>query len=139
VKTPKSVQEAFKLDAENGNNLWQKSIKKEMGKARVAFERVEGYTPDDYRQNKAMVGYQEIRGHWIFDVKMDGKFTRKARSVAGGHLTAPPSSMTYSTVVTRESGRIAFLLATLNDLQVQAADILNAYLNHHVERRFGLS
>jgi hypothetical protein len=75
VKMPKSVQEAFKLDAENGNDLWRKSIEKEMGKARVAFERVEGYTPDDCRQHKAMVGYQEIRGHWIFDVKMDGKFT----------------------------------------------------------------
>jgi hypothetical protein len=60
---------------------------------------------------------------------MDGKFTRKARFVAGGHMTPPPSSMTYSTVVTRESVRIAFLLATLNGLEVQAADISNAYLN----------
>jgi hypothetical protein len=60
---------------------------------------------------------------------MDGKFTRKARFVVGGHMTAPPTSMTYSTVVTRESVRIEFLLATLNGLEVQAADISNAYLN----------
>jgi hypothetical protein len=60
---------------------------------------------------------------------MDGKFTRKARFVAGGHMTEPPSSMTYSTVVTRESVRIAFMLATLNDLKVVAAAISNAYLN----------
>jgi hypothetical protein len=61
VRMPKSVLEAFKLDEENGNDLWRKSIEKEMGKARVAFERVEGYSPDDCRQNKALVGYQEIR------------------------------------------------------------------------------
>jgi hypothetical protein len=122
VRMPKSVMEAFKLDEQNGNDLWWKSIEKEMGKARVAFERVDRTTPDDCRQNKALVGYQEIKGHWVFDVKMDGKFTRKARFVAGGR-------MTYSTVVTRESVRIAFMLATLNNLEVQAADISNAHLN----------
>jgi hypothetical protein len=129
VRMPKSIQEAFSLDTQNNNDLWRKSIEKEMSKARVAFERVDGFTPDDVRQNKALVGYQEIKGHWIFDIKMDGKFTRKARFVAGGHMTEPPASMTYSTVVTRESVRIAFMLASLNDLDVEAADISNAYLN----------
>ena len=54
---------------------------------------------------------------------------RKARYVAGGHLTDPPTYMTYSTVVSRESVRIAFLIAALNQLQVLAGDIQNAYLN----------
>ena len=62
-------------------------------------------------------------------IKMDRKFTRKARFVADGHMTKPPSSMTFSTVVTRESVQINFLLAGLNKLDVQAADISNAYLN----------
>ena len=44
-------------------------------------------------------------------------------------MTKPPLSMTFSTVVTRESVRIAFLLAGMNKLDVQAADISNAYLN----------
>jgi hypothetical protein len=44
-------------------------------------------------------------------------------------MTLPRTSMMYSTVVTRESIRIAFMLATLNDLEVQAANISNAYLN----------
>jgi hypothetical protein len=60
---------------------------------------------------------------------MDGKFTRKARFVAGGHTTDTPASITYSSVVSRDSVRIAFLIAALNDLDVWAADIGNAYLN----------
>jgi len=63
----------------------------------------------------------------IFDIKMD--FTRKARYVAGGNMTDPPDSITYSTVVSRDSVRIAFLLAALNDLDLLATDIGNAYLN----------
>jgi hypothetical protein len=63
----------------------------------------------------------------IFDVKMD--FTRKARYVAGGHMTDPPATITYSSVVSRDSLRIAFLLAALNDIDILATDIGNAYLN----------
>ena len=64
--------------------------------------------------------------YMIFDIKLDGKFTRKARLVAGGHTTAPPSSITYSSVVSRESVGIVFLLASLNDLDILACDIGNA-------------
>ena len=63
----------------------------------------------------------------IFDVKMD--FTRKARFVAGGHTTDTPCSITYSSVVSRDSVRLAFLIAGLNDLDVLAGDVTNAYLN----------
>jgi hypothetical protein len=63
----------------------------------------------------------------IFDVKMD--FTRKARFVAGGHMTDPPPTITYSSVVSRDSVCIAFLLAALNDVDILATDIGNAYLN----------
>ena len=60
---------------------------------------------------------------------MDGKFTRKARFLAGGHTTSPPSSSTYSSVVSRDSVRIAFLIAVLNDLDISAYNIGNAYFN----------
>ena len=49
--------------------------------------------------------------------------------VAGGHVTDPPDCLTYSSVVSRETVRIAILLTTLNDLDICAADIGNAYLN----------
>jgi Reverse transcriptase (RNA-dependent DNA polymerase) len=63
----------------------------------------------------------------IFDVKMD--LTRKAQFVVGGHLTEPPASITYSSVVSRDSVRLAFLIAALNDLNIMACDVGNAYLN----------
>ena len=52
----------------------------------------------------------------VFDVKM--YFTRKARYVAGRHMTEPPAVMTYSSVVARVSVRIKLLVAALNDLNV---------------------
>jgi hypothetical protein len=57
----------------------------------------------------------------IFDIKMD--FTRKARFVDGGHTSEAPASLTYSSVVTRESVRIAFTIAALNNLDILMADI----------------
>jgi hypothetical protein len=76
---------------------------------------------------KFIPGYKRIPGHIMWDVKLD--FTRKARYVAGGHRTDPPKALTYSSVVSRESVRIAMLVAGLNDLDIQMADIGNAYLN----------
>ena len=60
---------------------------------------------------------------------MDGKFARKARFVASGYTTDPPASLTYSSVVYRYSVLISFALASLNDIDVWACDILNAYIN----------
>ena len=62
----------------------------------------------------------------IFDVKID--FTRKSRMVARGNQTLPPSLITYSLVVSKQSVRIAFLVATLNDLYVSMFNISNTYL-----------
>ncbi|KAL7529743.1 hypothetical protein ACHAXR_003131, partial [Thalassiosira sp. AJA248-18] len=56
-------------------------------------------------------------------------FTRKARFVAGGHTTDTPTSLTFSSVVSRDSVKIAFLIAALNEVDVMACDIGNAYLN----------
>jgi Reverse transcriptase (RNA-dependent DNA polymerase) len=87
----------------------------------------DGATVEELRTGKKLPGYQEIKCHMIFDVKID--LTRKARFVAGGHTTETPASITYSSVVSRDSIRIAFLLAALNGLQILSVDIGNAYLN----------
>jgi len=84
-------------------------------------------------QEVVPIGYKQIPCHIIFDVKMD--FTRKARFVAGGHKTNPPASLTYSSVVARDSIRIAFLIAALNDLDIHMADIGNAYINVDVREK----
>lgn len=129
IRVPKSVDEALQLDKENGNTLWYDAIQKEMKNVRIAFTVWDDGDVSDARKGQKLVGYQEIRCHMIFDIKMDGRFTRKARFVAGGHTTETPASITYSSVVSRDSVRIAFMLAALNDLDLAAADVGNAYLN----------
>jgi hypothetical protein len=74
-----------------------------------------------------MIGFQEIGCHIVFDIKMD--FTRKARFCAGGHTTNTPVAMMYSSVVSRDSVRIGFMLAVLNGLDVMACDLENANVN----------
>ena len=56
------------------------------------------------------------------------KFRRKSRFVVGGHKTNPPAESTYVGVVSRESVLIASTKAALNDLDIFAGDIKNAYL-----------
>jgi len=127
VEVPHSVDRALQLDAENGNTLWYDALKKEMDKIMIAFSFRDDMTPEDVRADpQLLVGYQEISCHTVFDVKMD--FTRKARFCANGSKTDTPTQ-TYSSVVSRDSVRIAFLLAGLNGLDIKACDIGNAYLN----------
>ncbi len=85
-----------------------------------AFEFLDDDAPDP-------VGHKKIGVHIVFDIK--ASFQRKARLVTDGHLTDPPASITYASVVSRESVRLAFMIAALNDLDVLAADIGNAHLN----------
>ena len=84
---------------------------------------------EDARRGQKLVVYQEIRFHMIVDIKMDGRFTRKACYVAGVHITDPPSSITYSSIMSRDSIIIAFTLAALNGVEIRASDIGNVYLN----------
>ena len=122
IRIPKNYQEAIDIDAENHNTLWQDAIRKEMAKAIPAFEEWDGNIED------LPPGYQEIKCHLVFDVKLGENFRRKARYVAGGHMTEAPSSITYSSVVSRDSVRICLMAAALNGLDVLACDIENAYL-----------
>ena len=58
----------------------------------------------------------------IFDVNMED-FRLKARFMAGVHVMDPPSTITYESVVSRETVRIALILDALNDLLVKLSDI----------------
>ena len=122
IEIPKSVIQARQIDAKCGNMLWWDAICKEMKNVRPAFEVFEGGT------DQLPGGYQEIKCHMIFDVKIGENFCRKARLVAGGHTTETPATLTYSSVVSRDSVRIALTMAALNGLTVMACDIQNAYL-----------
>jgi hypothetical protein len=123
IRIPKSVKEAREIDAENGNTYWWDAILKEMRNVRPALKAWEKAKED------IPPGYQQIKCHLIFDVKMGENFRRKARFVAGGHTTEVPESLiTYSSVMSRDSVRIALTIAGLNGLRVMACDIQNAYL-----------
>ena len=119
VRVPRSIEECIALDKENGNLLWRNAIEKEMKNVAVAFEILE-------KGQKAPIGWKKSSGHLVFDVKMD--FTRKARWVKDGHRTVDPDQSTFAGVVSRESVRIALTYAALNEINVTAADIQNAYL-----------
>ena len=57
---------------------------------KVAWKVHNDISPTEVWQGKVqdMVGYQEIRCHIVFDVKMT--FDQKCRLVAGGHTTEAP-------------------------------------------------
>ena len=126
VRVPRNRQEALVIDKINGNNLWEEAIEKEINQ--LLF-----YDTFDIKGTgeKAPDGYQKIPGFLVFDVKHD--LRRKARFVAGGHVTNPPREEVYSGVVDHESVRIAMFLAAHNDLDILATDVGNAYL-HGVTR-----
>ena len=64
----------------------------------------------------------------IFGVKIGENFRRKARLVAGGHTTDAPATLTYSSVISRDSIWIPLTIAALNGLKVMVRDIQSAYL-----------
>lgn len=102
-------------------------IAKEMKHVGPAFNILEEGT-------NAPPGFKFIRCHMNFVIKMD--FTWKAWFVTGdGHMNDPPMSVTYSSVVSQEGIWLAFLIATLNDLDILGADIGNAYLNAYTKEK----
>jgi hypothetical protein len=70
----------------------------------------------------------------ICDIEIED-FQRKARMVAGGHMTGAPMIMTYAGMVSHEIICIALTLAALNVLEVKAANILNAYISAPIKEK----
>ena len=119
---PKTVAQAQQIDKDNGDTLWWDAILMEMRNVRPAFKKWEK------AKSNLPVGYQKIKCHFVFDIKMSENFRWKARLVANGNETEAPPTLTYSSVVSRDSVRIALLVAALNDLNILSCDIQNAYL-----------
>ncbi|GAX20073.1 hypothetical protein FisN_1Lu447, partial [Fistulifera solaris] len=126
VRLPKTVAEALQIDRDTGTDYWRKAIEKEMKNVSIAFE----FNAEDL----IPVGHKEIKCHMIFDVKIT--LVRKARFVADGHKVNEPKENTFSSVVSRDSVRLFFLLAALNNLKVLSADIQNAYLTAPIKEKY---
>ena len=120
---PKDYEHAKFLDRRNGNTKWQDATKLE-------FDQLDDYhTFEDLGHSKSAappLGYKKIRVHLVFDVKHDGR--HKVRCVADGHLTEVPLDSVYSGVVSLKGLRIMLFLAELNQLDIWATDVGNAYL-----------
>jgi hypothetical protein len=95
IRIPKNIMEAMEIDKELGNTLWMDAVRLEMRNVRVAFEEFDS-------DPNSLVGYTQITGHFVFDVKLGENFRRKVRFCADGHKTGAPASVTYSTVVSRD-------------------------------------
>ena len=80
-----------------------------MNNVRIAFDIFDGEVND-------LKVYQFVECNIIFDIKIVENFPRKSRMVAGGHMNASTSSITLSSVVSRDSSRIALTIAALNVL-----------------------
>ena len=102
--------------------MWRESIAKEP----KAFEDAEvfQFLP---RGAKPPKGYKMIPVFMVFDIKTD--LRRKSRFVAGGHVTGPPIAEKFASVALTESVLLIFLLEDLNELDILAGDVGNAYLN----------
>ncbi len=48
--------------------------------------------------------------------------------MAGGHLTQASATITYASVVSCETVRLALTFASLSDLEVKVGDVLNTYI-----------
>eukprot|EP00984_Skeletonema_dohrnii_P005553 scaffold1958_cov91-Skeletonema_dohrnii-CCMP3373.AAC.1 len=123
---PRSMADVARIDKENGNTLWQDSVKKEMTNIGIAFDILEhGEEPPR--------GYTKSSGHLIWDLKMDG--TRMSRWVKDGHKTPDILTSSYAGVVSKESIRIALTYAAQHNIPVVAADVRNAYLQAPTSER----
>ena len=129
LRIPRSTQDAYALDKENGNAYWTTAMKLELAQLDDydVFED-KGLGPSNLPKE-----YQRIRVHFVFAVKHDGR--HKARLVAGGHLTQIPTESVYSGVVSLRSLRLVVFLAELNGLDLMQADIGNAYLEAYTKEK----
>jgi hypothetical protein len=128
VKVPANYEQAMKFDRDMGNDLWKQATKLELDQL---YEYVT--TRSLGKGAKLPHGYTQIRCHLVYDVKQDGR--RKARMVAGGHLTGPNTDTYYSSVMSLRTMRIGMFLAELNSLDLWAGDIGNAYLEAYTSEK----
>ena len=95
--------------------MWADAISKEMENIRVAF----AVLPDG---KSVSIGHQFVQCSMVFNIKIED-FRCKARLVTEGHMTKAPATITYASIVSRETVRIALMIATLHELEVKLGKI----------------
>jgi hypothetical protein len=99
----------MRFDELDGTTHWQDGIAKEMKNPRIAFE-------FNNKHVVPIVGHKQVRCHWVCQTGCKWQQYRNSK----GHR--------LSSIVSRDSVRIFFLLAALNNAEILSCDIQNAYL-----------
>jgi len=131
VKIPRNYQEALAFDKANGNTFWEDATKREM-------DQIKAYNTfkDIGKGVRAPSGYPKVYVHLIYANKFDMR--RKARLVLSGQLTPPSNDKACSGIVSLEGVRTVLFLAELNELQLCAADIAQAYLEANTREKLAI-
>ena len=122
-EVPNNYAHALKLDEKHGNKRWVDSVKLEMDQL-IDYDAF--IDKGKFCLKKIPKGYKQISTHLVFDVKHDAR--HKGRCVADGHKTDTPLDSVYSGVVSLRGLRQCIFLGELNDQDIWATDIGNAYL-----------
>jgi hypothetical protein len=100
IRIPKTVAQAQQIYKESGDTLWWDAILMEMRNVRgPTFEKWEK------AESGLPVGYNKIKCHFVFNIKMGESFQGKARLVDKGNETEAPPTLTYSSFVSGDSVR----------------------------------
>ena len=138
VGLPKGIRGAMVEDAQYEQDSflsttvqhqrWSKAMEKEQANfdKHDAFHYLPRGTPPPR-------GYQQMRCHFVFDVKSDGKF--KARFCAGGDSVDATGVDSAMTVVETPSTRILFVVAEANAQEVLVGDLSSAYLHAYTKEK----
>ena len=125
---PRNHEQAMEIDARNGNTRWRDAELQELGQIdeyETFINKGRGFNPGP--------DWKKIRVHLVYCVKHCGR--HKARLVAGGHLTDTPIDSVYSSVVSLRGIRLLTFIAELNECEVWATDIGNAYLESFTKEK----
>ena len=128
VQVPSTGAQAMALDKENGDHLWEEAITKEINQLLdlETFNILE-------RGEKAPEDHTFVSLIIVFDVKHDGR--RKARIVAGGHMTDTNTEDVYTSLVGQDGVRMVTYIADANNLKLMVGDVGNAYLNGYTREK----
>ena len=122
-EVPENYKDAEQLDIKNDNHDWMDANKLEheqLAKYNIFKDR------GPFAGCLIPRGYQMIKVHTIFNVKVDGQY--KARVVADDRLTVIPAESVYSGVVSLRGLCTCLLIGELDNMELWGTDIGNAYL-----------
>jgi Reverse transcriptase (RNA-dependent DNA polymerase) len=114
----------------NGNILWKDAVALEL---QQISEYQTFIDKGHHKKTTPPRGDKWIWVHLVFDVKNEGR--HKARLVADGHLTDIPLDSVHSGVVIIQGFRLVLFLAELNNFQLWAIYIGNAYLGAYTSEK----